>query len=151
MLQEDLHSRDEQARKELEALGHRHKEEQDRLRAIEYFYQLLMAGYQALMLAVEKVGESTLRAPMRHELGRIEAFVKESKTRKIAEMDKAEMEVYSAMVNDLQRELTKRKRELDDEGTEGGDESEDDEDYEDEDENENGDSDDEVDDEDVDL
>ncbi|GAQ91694.1 hypothetical protein KFL_008360020 [Klebsormidium nitens] len=136
--QEDLHSRDEQARRELEALGHRHREEQERLRAIEYFYQLLVAGYQALRRVVEGVGESALRPPMRHELGKIDAFVRESKSRKIADMDKAEMEVYSEMVKDLQRELTKRKREQDDEQNKGEledeDEDEDDEEYEGEDE-----------------
>jgi hypothetical protein len=117
---EDVHSRDEQARAKLEKLGHRHIQEQDRLRAIERMYQLFTADYRALTDGVETVGRLALTAPMRVELDEIDAFAREASSRKIADMDKAEMEVRSQTIKELIRELGKRKREQDEEDVESG-------------------------------
>jgi hypothetical protein len=118
---EDVHSHNEQARAELEKLGHRHTQEQERLRAIERLYQLFTADYRALMDAVKTVGRLALTASMRLELGNIETFARESRSRSIAGMDKIEMEEKSQTIKGLIRELAKRKREQDEEDVESED------------------------------
>jgi hypothetical protein len=119
--QEDIHSRDAQARAELEKLGHRHTEEQNRQRTIERMYQLFTADYRALTDGVEVVGRPALTVPMRLELDQIDAFARESSNRKIAEMDEAAMEVRLQTIKELIRELGKRKREIDEEGADSED------------------------------
>lgn len=109
--QEDINSRNAQGRRELELLGHAHIEEQERLRAIEEYYQLLMVDYKALQREVENVGETELSPTQDEELTNIREFVESSGTSNIADMDKTELEVQCEAIKDLLRELRKRKRE----------------------------------------